>query len=42
MKATTRLLLASLLLGPLAATLVRAAAIAAMLDMGLLILAAPP
>lgn len=42
MNATTRLLLASLLLAPLAATLVRAAAIAAMPDMGLLILAAPP
>ncbi len=42
MNATTRLLLASLLLAPLAATLARAAAIAAMPDMGLLILAAPP
>lgn len=42
MKATTRLLLASLLLAPPAAMLGRAATIAAIPEMGWLILAAPP
>ena len=42
MKAATRLLLASLLLAPLASVLGRAAAIAAMPTLGLIMLAPPP